>query len=135
MFARPDSSLTSGTPLNGLVYLTDSLICTICLIFDGHLLGKIKSVAVLGCAFLKTTIVTIIIGAVCNFSTPVLGVSLFSAPVLILLFILMFPAAVDCLLLPLKLGCLGAALMTVCKCLVLVITAIASFILKRSHFS
>lgn len=51
-----------------------------------------------------------------------------------LVFMLVFPAAVDCVLLPVNLGCLGAAIITVCNCLVLVITAVTSLVLKRSHF-
>lgn len=74
VLARGDSSLTSSTFAKGVLYLLDSMTCTICLMVDRHVLTGIKTVAVLHCAFAKTTVANLVIATVANFSTPMLAV-------------------------------------------------------------
>lgn len=70
VLARQDSSLTSSTFINGVLYLSDSIICTVCLIVDGHVLSTMNPVAVLGCAFDNSTMSNLVMSVVAKFSTP-----------------------------------------------------------------
>lgn len=66
VLARNDSSLTRSTFANGVLYVIDSLIFTICLVIDGGLLRRIKMIAVVGCVFNNTTMAKLVISSVVN---------------------------------------------------------------------
>lgn len=76
VLARGGSSLTSSTFAKGLLYLLDSVTCTVCLVTDGQVLGRMKIVAVLQCAFSNTTFSTVVISKFAKFRT-----ALFAFPV------------------------------------------------------
>ena len=72
---------------------------------------------------------------VCQFDAPILRMSLFSTPMLVLLFVLVFPTTISYLLLPLGLKYLKTTLVAIYGYLILIVATVTSFILGQDRFS
>jgi EamA-like transporter family. len=69
------------------------------------------------------------------FDAPILKMSLFSTPMLVLLFVLVFPTTISYLLLPLGLKYLKTTLVAIYGYLILIVATVTSFVLGQDRFS
>lgn len=77
----------------------------------------------------------VIVNTIYGFDAPILRMSLFSTPMLVLLFVLVFPTTISYLLLPLGLKYLKTTLVAIYGYLILIVATVTSFILGQDRFS
>ena len=85
--------------------------------------------------FLGAAVMAVIVNTIYGFDAPILRMSLFSTPMLVLLFVLVFPTTISYLLLPLGLKYLKTTLVAIYGYLILIVATVISFILGQDRFS
>ena len=76
----------------------------------------------------------VVVNTIYGFDAPILKMSLFSTPMLVLLFVLVFPTTISYLLLPLGLKYLKTTLVAIYGYLILIVATVTSFVLGQDRF-
>ena len=121
---QPSDDLASNAPLGNLMCLVSSLVYAVYLVLSNRLLKGVGNMTMLKYTFLGAAVMAVI-----------LRMSLFSTPMLVLLFVLVFPTTISYLLLPLGLKYLKTTLVAIYGYLILIVATVASFILGQDRFS
>lgn len=123
-------------PLKGNMFcLASSVLYSLYLIFEKQLLKKIDKVTVSKWTFLGGFFSALIMIAFTGWFAPVLHQSLFSTPMLALLFVLVFTTVISYFLITVGLRNLSATVVALYGYLILVVASIASYILGQDRFS
>lgn len=132
---QPSDDLASNAPLGNLMCLASSVIYAIYLVFSHRLLKGVGNMTMLKFTFLGAAVMALIVNSFFGFEAPVLDMSLFSTPMLVLLFVLIFPTTISYLLLPIGLKYLKTTLVAIYGYLILIVATVTSFILGQDRFS
>ena len=111
--------------------LASSLVYAVYLVFSNRLLKGVGDMTMLKYTFLGAAVMAVVV----NFDAPILKMSLFSTPMLVLLFVLVFPTTISYLLLPLGLKYLKTTLVAIYGYLILIVATVTSFVLGQDRFS
>ena len=129
------SSDVASNPMLGNIYcLASSLLYAIYLVLQKQFLKHTDMYTVNRWAFLGGACVAAISILFTGWDASVLHQSLFSTPMLVLLFVLIFPSAVSYLLLSIGLRNLSATVVAIYGYLILIVATIVSYILGQDHF-
>lgn len=132
---QPSDDLASNAPVGNLLCLASSIIYAVYLVFSNRLLKGVGDMTMLKYTFLGASVMAVIVNTIYGFDAPVLSESLFSTPMLVLLFVLIFPTTVSYLLLPIGLKYLKTTLVAIYGYLILIVATITSLILGQDRFS
>lgn len=132
---QPSDDLASNAPLGNLMCLASSIIYAVYLVFSNRLLKGVGNMTLLKFTFLGGAVMAVIVNSFFGFEAPVLNMSLFSTPMLVLLFVLIFPTTISYLLLPVGLKYLNTTLVAIYGYLILIVATVTSFILGQDRFS
>lgn len=97
---QPSDDLASNAPLGNLMCLVSSLVYAVYLVLSNRLLKGVGNMTMLKYTFLGAAVMAVIVNTIYGFDAPILRMSLFSTPMLVLLFVLVFPTTISYLLLP-----------------------------------
>ena len=132
---QPSDDLASNAPLGNLMCLASSLVYAVYLVFSNRLLKGVGDMTMLKYTFLGAAVMAVVVNTIYGFDAPILKMSLFSTPMLILLFVLVFPTTISYLLLPLGLKYLKTTLVAIYGYLILIVATVTSFVLGQDRFS
>lgn len=132
---QSSDDLASNAPLGNMMCLASSMIYAIYLVFSNRLLKGVGDMTMLKYTFLGAAVMALIVNSLWGFEAPVLGMSFFSTPMLVLLFVLIFPTTISYLLLPIGLKYLKTTLVAIYGYLILIVATVTSFILGQDRFS
>ena len=132
---QPSDDLASNAPLGNLMCLVSSLVYAVYLVLSNRLLKGVGNMTMLKFTFLGAAVMAVIVNTIYGFDAPILRMSLFSTPMLVLLFVLVFPTTISYLLLPLGLKYLKTTLVAIYGYLILIVATVTSFILGQDRFS
>lgn len=110
---QPSDDLASNAPLGNLMCLASSLVYAVYLVFSNRLLKGVGDMTMLKYTFLGAAVMAVVVNTIYGFDAPILKMSLFSTPMLVLLFVLVFPTTISYLLLPLGLKYLKTTLVAI----------------------
>ena len=85
---QPSDDLASNAPVGNLLCLASSIIYAVYLVFSNRLLKGVGDMTMLKYTFLGASVMAVIVNTIYGFDAPVLSESLFSTPMLVLLFVL-----------------------------------------------
>ena len=128
-------STQPNAPLGNLMCLVSSLVYAVYLVLSNRLLKGVGNMTMLKYTFLGAAVMAVIVNTIYGFDAPILRMSLFSTPMLVLLFVLVFPTTISYLLLPLGLKYLKTTLVAIYGYLILIVATVTSFILGQDRFS
>ena len=130
------SGAVASDPLKGNLFcLGSSVLFASYLVIEKRYLRRLSSATVSKWTFLGGLIPAIIVVCFSGWDARVLTQSLFSTPMLVLLFVLIFPTSVSYLLQDFALKQLPATVVALYGDLILIVAAIASYILGQDIFS
>lgn len=129
------TDLASNAPLGNLMCLASSLVYAVYLVFSNRLLKGVGDMTMLKYTFLGAAVMAVVVNTIYGFDAPILKMSLFSTPMLVLLFVLVFPTTISYLLLPLGLKYLKTTLVAIYGYLILIVATVTSFVLGQDRFS
>lgn len=130
------SSDIASDPVKG------NLFCLLgAVLFSGYLVTEKKFIPKLGSAMVSAltfgggALGAVILVCFTGWDAPVLHQNLFSTPMLVLLFVLIFPTSLSYLLQDFSLKLLSATVVALYSDLILIVSAIASYIIGQDRFS
>lgn len=132
---QPSDDLASNAPVGNMMCLASSMIYAVYLVFSNRLLKGVGNMTMLKYTFLGAAVMALVVNSFWGFDAPVLSKSLFSTPMLVLLFVLIFPTTISYLLLPIGLKYLKTTLVAIYGYLILIVATVTSFILGQDRFS
>lgn len=130
------SSEVATDPFKGNMFcLGSSVLYSLYLIFEKRLLRKIDMITVTKWIFTGGCIPAIAMVIITGWDAPVLTSGLFSTPMLVLMFVLIFPTFISYFLIAIGLRNLSATVVALYSYLILIVAAITSYVLGQDHFS
>lgn len=132
---QPSDDLASNAPVGNMMCLASSMIYAVYLVFSNRLLKGVGNMTMLKYTFLGAAVMALVVNSFWGVDAPVLSKSLFSTPMLVLLFVLIFPTTISYLLLPIGLKYLKTTLVAIYGYLILIVATVTSFILGQDRFS
>ncbi len=130
------SSDVASEPFKGNMFcLGSSVLYSLYLVFEKQLLRKIDMITVTKWIFTGGCIPAIAMVFIRGWHAPVLTAGLFSTPMLVLLFVLVFPTFISYFLVAVGLRNLSATVVALYSYLILIVAAVTSYILGQDHFS
>jgi len=134
ILTQHSDDLASDPKIGNLFCLISSVSYAIYLIVTSKVLKKISVITMLKYTFSGAAFSSIIAVSFEGLDAPVLSESVFSAPFLIFLFVLIFPTVLTNFLIPIGLKYLSPTLVSVYGYLVLVVATIISFSIGQDRF-
>lgn len=123
-------------PLKGNLFcLAGAFLFSCYLVTEKKFIPRLGSAMVSALTFFGGFIGSIVFIGFSGWDAPVLHQSLFSTPMLVLLFVLIFPTSLSYLLQDFSLKLLSATVVALYSDLILIVSAIASYILGQDKFS
>ena len=123
-------------PLKGnLLCLCGAVFFACYLVIEKKFIPRYGSAMVSFLTFGGGALGSVIMVCFTGWDAPVLHQKLFSTPMLILLFVLIFPSFISYLLQDFSLNLLSATVVALYSDLILIVSAVASYILGQDHFS
>lgn len=135
VLTQKSSDVASDPALGNLFCAGSTIVYSLYLIFSKQLLRNIDSITVSKWTFLGATLSALPIALITGWHAPVLKMSIISAPMLVLLFVLIFPSSVSYLLVDIGLKNLAATVVALYGAVILIVATIASYIFGQDHFS
>lgn len=130
------SGAVASDPLKGNMFcLLGALLYSCYLVIEKKFIPTLGSAMVSALTFGGGAIGAIILVLVCGWDAPVLHQKFFSTPMLVLLFVLIFPTSISYLLQDFSLKLLTATVVALYSDLILIVSAIASYIIGQDKFS
>ncbi len=135
ILTQKSSDVASNPFLGNMYCLASAVLYSSYLVIEKVYLKRLSSATVSKWTFLGGTVAAIIVVCFTGWDAKVLTQGLFSTPMLVLLFVLIFPSSLSYLLQDLALKVLPATVVSLYSDLILIVAAIASYILGQDHFS
>lgn len=135
VFTSKSSTVASDPLLGDALCLGGSMLYAVYLILSKRYLRRLSDATVSKWTFLGGVIPAIVMALVSGFEAPVLNMNIFSLPFLVLLFVLIFPSFISYLLQDMALKDISATSVAMYGDLILVVSAIASYIFHQDIFS
>lgn len=130
------SSDIASDPIKGdLLCLLGAFLFSCYLVTEKRYIPQLGSAMVSALTFGGGTIGSIILVCFTGWDAPVLHQNIFSVPMLVLLFVLLFPTSLSYLLQDFSLKLLSATVVALYSDLILIVSAIASYIIGQDRFS
>lgn len=130
------SSDVASDPALGNLFCAGSMVTySVYLIISKRFLAKLDSVTVSKWSFLGAAISATAVVAITGWDAPVLREGLFSTPMLVLLFVLIFPSSISYLLIDVGLKNLSATVVSLYGAVILIVASIVSYCLGQDRFS
>lgn len=135
VFTSKSSSVASNPLLGDALCLGGSMLYAVYLVLSKRFLRHLSDATVSKWTFLGGVIPAIVMVCFSGWSAPVLSNGIFTLPFLILIFVLVFPSFISYLLQDMALKDISATAVAMYGDLILVVSAIASYIFHQDIFS
>lgn len=135
VFTSKSSTVASNPLLGDMLCLGGSMLYAIYLVLSKRYLKRLSDATVSKWTFLGGALPAIVVAFVSGWDAPVLHYSIFSLPFLVLIFVLVFPSFISYLLQDMALKSISATAVAMYGDLILVVSAIASYIFGQDIFS
>ena len=134
ILSEPSAEVASNPLLGNLLAISASIIYAIYLVFSARMVGHLSSVTILRYTFSSAAVMSLVFTAVVGFSAPMLSGHLEVKPLLVLLFVLLFPTFITYFLIPVGLKYLRSTVVAIYGYVTLIVAAIVSFITGADRF-
>lgn len=135
IFTQRHSDVASDPMSGNLFCLSSSVLYAVYLVVEKRFLKRLDNATVSKWTFLGGAAMALIVAVVCGWHAPVLHQGLFSVPMMVLAFVLVFPTSLSYLLLDIGLKNLSATVVALYGYVILIVATVASYILGQDHFS
>lgn len=130
------TSEVASDPFKGnMLCLLGAFLFSCYLVTEKRFIPRLGSAMVSGLTFFGGAVGGIILVCFTGWDAPVLHQMIFSVPMLVLLFVLIFPTSISYLLQDFSLKLLSATVVALYSDLILIVSAIASYIIGQDKFS
>ena len=135
VLTQKTSDVASNPVLGNIFCASSTIVYSIYLILSKQLLRSIDNITVSKWTFLGAAMAALPVALLTGWDAPVLKLGILSTPMLVLLFVQIFPSSVSYLLIDVGLRNLAATVVSLYGSVILIVAAIVSYILGQDHFS
>lgn len=135
VLTQTSSEVATDPLLGNMLCLVGAVLYAIYLVVEKHYLKRLSNATMSKWTFFGGAVSACVLVAFTGWDAPVLTQNIFSTPMLVLLFVLIFPSFISYLLTDMSLKLLPATVVALYGDLILVVAAIASYILHQDIFS
>lgn len=135
VLTQKSSDIATDPMLGNMLCCGGAVLYSIYLVIEKHYLKRLTNATMSKWTFFGGTVSAVIAVCFTGWDATVLSMNLLSTPMLVLLFVLVFPSFVSYLLTDMSLKILPATVVALYGDLILVVAAIASYILGQDIFS
>ncbi len=134
ILSEPAEGVARNSLLGNMLAIFASIIYATYLVFSARMVGHLRSTTILRYTFSSGALVAIAVTTVFGFSAPMFDGSIDVKPLLVLLFVLIFPTAVTYFLIPIGLKYLKSAVVALYGYVTLIVAAVVSYVLGLDKF-
>lgn len=135
VLTQKGSDVASDPLMGNMFCLASAILFASYLVIEKKYLRRLSSAAVSKWSFLGGAVAAGVVVLITGWDARVLTQNIFSAPMLALLFVLIFPTSISYLLQDFALKLLPATVVALYSDLILIVSAVASYILGQDKFS
>ena len=134
ILSGPLSGKASDTHLGNMLAVLSSVIYSIYLVLSSKFVSHIASVTMLKYTFTSAAVVALIVSWLVGFDAPMFEDEIHYTPLLVLLFVLLFPTVITYFLIPIGMKYLDSAVVALYGYVTLIVATSVSFILGMDKF-
>lgn len=134
ILSGPLSGKASDTHLGNMLAVLSSVIYSIYLVLSSRFVSHIASVTMLKYTFTSAAVVALVVSWLVGFDAPIFEDEIHYTPLLVLLFVLLFPTVVTYFLIPIGMKDLDSAVVALYGYVTLIVATSVSFILGMDKF-
>ena len=134
ILSEPSAEVASNPMLGNVLAVAASVIYAVYLVFSARMVGHLKSVTILKYTFTSATVMALLVTAFVGFNAPVFSGGFHVKPLLVLLFVLIFPTVVTYFLIPIGLKNLKSTVVALYGYVTLIVAALVSYATGADRF-
>lgn len=134
ILSGPLSGKASDTHVGNLLAVLSSVIYSVYLVLSSKFVARIASVTILKYTFTAAAVVALVVSLFVGFDAPVFEDEIHYTPLLVLLFVLLFPTVVTYFLIPIGMKYLDSAVVALYGYVTLIVATSVSFLLGLDKF-
>ena len=134
ILSGPLSGKASDTHLGNMLAVLSSVIYSIYLVLSSKFVSHIASVTMLKYTFTSAAVVALVVSWLVGFDAPMFEDEIHYTPLLVLLFVLLFPTVITYFLIPIGMKDLDSAVVALYGYVTLIVATSVSFILGMDKF-
>ena len=134
ILSEPSKDIASNSMLGNILAVAASVIYAVYLVLSGRMVGRFSSVTILRYTFTSAACMSLIFTLFTGFSAPLLVSGVHWKPLLILLFVLLFPTVATYFLIPIGLKYLKSTVVALYGYVTLIVAAFVSYLTGMDRF-
>ena len=134
ILSEPSKDIASNSMLGNILAVAASVIYAVYLVLSGRMVGRFSSVTILRYTFTSAASMSLIFTLFMGFSAPLFNGGLHWKPLLILLFVLLFPTVATYFLIPIGLKYLKSTVVALYGYVTLIVAAFVSYLTGMDRF-
>ena len=134
ILSGPLTGKASDTHLGNMLAVLSSIIYSVYLVLSSRFVSHIASVTILKYTFTSAAIVAVVISLLVGFDAPMFEEEMHYTPLLVLLFVLVFPTVITYFLIPVGMKYLDSAVVALYGYVTLIVATSVSFLLGMDKF-
>ena len=134
ILSEPSKDIASNSMLGNILAVAASVIYAVYLVLSGRMVGRFSSVTILRYTFTSAACMSLIFTLFTGFSAPLLVGGVHWKPLLILLFVLLFPTVATYFLIPIGLKYLKSTVVALYGYVTLIVAALVSYLTGMDRF-
>ena len=134
ILSEPSKDIASNSMLGNILAVAASVIYAVYLVLSGRMVGRFSSVTILRYTFTSEACMSLIFTLFMGFSAPLFNGGLHWKPLLILLFVLLFPTVATYFLIPIGLKYLKSTVVALYGYVTLIVAAFVSYLTGMDRF-
>ena len=134
ILSEPSKDIASNSMLGNILAVAASVIYAVYLVLSGRMVGRFSSVTILRYTFTSAACMSLIFTLFMGFSAPLFNGGMHWKPLLILLFVLLFPTVGTYFLIPIGLKYLKSTVVALYGYVTLIVAAFVSYLTGMDRF-
>ena len=134
ILSEPDRSVADNPLLGNVLSIGASIIYAVYLVFSAKLVGRVSRTTMLRYTFSSGALVAVVVSLFTGFSVPMFEGGVKTTPLLVLLYVLLFPTVLTYFLIPIGMKYLSSTVVAIYGYVTLIVASTVSFITGVDRF-
>lgn len=134
ILAEPNRDVADNPLYGNVLSIAASIIYAVYLVFSARMVGHLSRMTILRYTFLSAAVVALLFSWVFGFSAPIFDGDVKVKPLLVLVFVLIFPTVITYFLIPVGLKYLNSTVVAIYGYVTLIVASVVSFITGVDKF-
>lgn len=134
ILSEPNADVADKPLLGNVLSIVASIISAVYLVFSARMVGHLSRITILRYTFSSGAVVALVVSWIVGFSAPMFDGGVKLTPLLVLIFVLIFPTVITYFLIPVGLKYLSSTVVAIYGYVTLIVASVVSFITGVDKF-